>query len=150
MGSQCPSTLWEGGGSKFPFLLSLTPTQDKNKGQMLSVVYSTYYKQLKFRKKKKKKIRPETTGGCSDWLPDQSKALPGGAASRRVGGDRCGVRWRPGPLGAPHGDRLAPQQDDSGGMTWTRHLHRRGHAVNGVVDLVFVGIQSFSSIPVVP
>ena len=83
-------------------------------------------------------------------MPDQSKALRGVAASRRVRGDRCGVRWRPGPLGAPRGARLAPQQDDSGGMTWTRHLHRRGHAVNGVVDLVFVGIQSFSSVPVVP
>lgn len=29
-------------------------------------------------------------------------------------------------------------------------LHRSGHSVNGVIDLVFVGIQSFSSIHVVP
>lgn len=31
-----------------------------------------------------------------------------------------------------------------------RGLHRRGHSVSGVVDLVFVGIQSFGGVHVVP
>lgn len=35
-----------GRGPESRFLLSLTPTQDKNEGQMLTVVYSTYYAQL--------------------------------------------------------------------------------------------------------
>lgn len=41
------------------------------------------------------------------------------------------------------------------GKTWEvkpggEILHRSGHVVNGMIDLVFVGIQSFSSIHVIP
>lgn len=83
-------------GTRIPLLLSLTPTQDKSKGQVLSVVYSTCYKQLKFRRKK---IKLETAGGCSDWLSDESKALPGRSIPW---GDRRGVGGD-GAWGAPGG-----------------------------------------------
>ena len=81
-------------GDQNPLLLSLTPTQDRNKGQVLSVVYSTYYKQLKFRRKKQSSWRP---GGCSDWLSGESKALPG--RSIPVGGSRGQAGSAAGRLG---------------------------------------------------
>lgn len=47
---------------------------------------------------------------------------------------------------APRKTAGETQEVKSGGEI----LHRSGHSVNGVIDLVFVGIQSFSSIHVIP
>lgn len=97
-------------GTRIPLLLSLTPTQDKSKGQVLSVVYSTCYKQLKFRREKKSSWRPRA--GAVTGCRMRVRHFPGAAS--RGGTDAGSEETGPGGL---QGGRPAPQQDDSGGKT---------------------------------
>lgn len=81
----------------------------------------------------------------ADWLSDESKALPG--AQHPMEGTDSGSK-ETGPGGLQGAGRLRSRTTRE--VRRTRQLHRRAHAVEGVVDLVFVGVQSFSSVPVVP
>lgn len=103
---------------------------------------------------------------CPGWLRSPSKALPWGEQqpSARPGRWRARAhvpgRWRARahvPEKPQDCARLLREETGSQQQGKTREvklegevLYRSGHSVNGVIDLVFVWIQSFSSIHVIP
>lgn len=98
-GSKCPSSLWEGGGYKFPFLLSLTPARDKKhrSGVYSSVFYLVQTTEIQ----EKKGSCWETTGRLV-----RVRHFPGESSvpTHDVGRQRAGFWWRQRTAGGSSGD----------------------------------------------